>query len=154
MTHLINEHLDEKILKNNQRLNYLFRLNNQLNNAPKNSHQNIVNSYVKSSHIPSYMFLADVNEVANKISSRRKQAIGSAVGFLLAMVGSASLCAYSQISNNFTTVGILALFTTAICFSGSLIVFDKLFIKHRDILNLQNLVSYFEKAGVANDNDN
>lgn len=153
MTHLINEHIDAKILKNNQRLNYLFKLNNQLTIQPKNNHQNIVNSYVKSSHIPSYMFLADIKDVSDHVNSHRKQAVGSAVAFFLAMVGSASFCAYSQVSDKFTTLGVLALFATAICFSGSLIVLDKLFIKQSDVLNLQNLVRYFEKAGVANDND-
>lgn len=154
MTTLINEHLDNQILKHNYRLNYLFKLNKTLSLEPKEQHQNIVNSYVESSHIPVYMFLADIKDVARRINYRRHQAITWAAVFMLGTIGSAILTTYSQLSHRLTLLGSLAVFTASACIAGSMIVLDKLFIKQSDVINLHNLVTHFEKAGVANDNDN
>lgn len=150
-TPLINEHLDKKILQQNYRLNYLFKINEQLRTNPRDQHTNVVKTFVANAHIPAYMLVADIKAVAAGIYTRRHQAILLTTSSLFATVASFGYTVFAQLTNQHTLIGSLTFLLSSAFLAMGVASFDKLFVRKTDIDNLNQILEHFEKVGEAND---
>lgn len=148
---LINPQIDQKILKKNQRLKYLFRLNDQLQQESSDQHQTVINHFVNSAHIPAYMLIDDIRAVFESVSGHKHRVTFLTTLFFTLTGVSFGFTMFAQLTHQYTLAGSLAFLLSSVWLAFGLIVLDKLFIKQADVENLIRILVYFETVGEAND---
>lgn len=148
MTNLINPKLDEQLFNKNQRLTYLTKLHNGLIGESYQNQKDLINTFIKESHIPEYMYQNDANEVITFLRSKKRKYFYSINIATLIFATSVVITILSEMYQWNTPLGILSMFIASIAFSSIIIINDKLFIKSKNLKNIKNLLTLIKQRQV------
>lgn len=148
MTNLINPKLDEQLFNKNQRLTYLTKLHNGLIGESYQNQKDLINTFIKESHIPEYMYQNDANEVITFLRSKKRKYLYSINIATVIFATSVVITILSEMYQWNTPLGIVSIFIASITFSSIIIINDKLFIKSKNLKNIKNLLTLIKQRQV------
>lgn len=148
MTNLINPKLDEQLFNKNQRLTYLTKLHNGLIGESYQNQKDLINTFIKESHIPEYMYQNDANEVITFLRSKKRKYFYSINIATVIFATSVVITILSEMYQWNTPLGIVSIFIASITFSSIIIINDKLFIKSKNLKNIKNLLTLIKQRQV------
>lgn len=148
MTNLINPKLDEQLFNKNQRLTYLTKLHNGLIGESYQNQKDLINTFIKESHIPEYMYQNDANEVITFLRSKKRKYFYSINIATVIFATSVVITILSEMYQWNTPLGIASIFIASIAFSSIIIINDKLFIKSKNLKNIKNLLTLIKQRQV------
>lgn len=148
MTNLINPKLDEQLFNKNQRLTYLTKLHNGLIGESYQNQKDLIDTFIKESHIPEYMYQNDANEVITFLRSKKRKYFYSINIATVIFATSVVITILSEMYQWNTPLGIVSIFIASITFSSIIIINDKLFIKSKNLKNIKNLLTLIKQRQV------
>lgn len=154
MKPLMNPKLDQELINQNRRLSYFNKLSNGIVDENETNQKQLVNTFIKESHIPHYMYKEDVKEVQAFINHKRIKHASSVIISLLIFFASVGVIAYSELTDAYKLAGSLAVLTASVAFSAFIIANDRLFVKPSQLQNIKHVIDLIKNIGEPNEQTN